>query len=73
MVSYRSTLSHCLCFVNRSPDDVHDLMDDIQDQQEVSDEITNALATGLGHNEDIDEVSLIGWKQTHLGETRLTK
>ena len=48
-------------------------MDDIQDQQEVSDEITNALATGLGHNEDIDEVSLIGWKQTHLGETRLTK
>ena len=39
----------------RNADDVHDLMDDITEQQEVSDEITNALATGIGQN-DLDEV-----------------
>lgn len=31
-------------------------MDDIADQQEVSDEITNALSTGLGQSDDLDEV-----------------
>nr|CAB3230650.1 charged multivesicular body protein 4b-like [Phallusia mammillata] len=44
---------------NLSPDDVHDLMDDITDQQEVSDEITTALSSGLGHTEDIDEDELM--------------
>ena len=39
-----------------SPDDVHDLMDDIVEQQEVADEITTALSTGIGHAEDVDEV-----------------
>ena len=34
-------------------------MDDISEQQEVADEITNALSTGIGHGEDIDEVSLV--------------
>jgi len=33
-------------------------MDDITEQQEVSDEITNALATGIG-NQDIDEDDLL--------------
>ena len=32
-------------------------MDDIADQQEVSDEITNALSSGFGQNDDLDEVS----------------
>lgn len=40
----------------RSPDDVHDLMDDIAEQQEVSDEITTALSSGIGHADDVDEV-----------------
>ena len=44
-----------ICFLS-SADDVHDLMDDIADQQEVSDEITNALSSGFGHADDIDEV-----------------
>ena len=31
-------------------------MDDIADQQEVADEITNALSSGFGQTDDIDEV-----------------
>lgn len=44
---------------NMSPDDVHDLMDDISEQQEVADEITGALSTGIGHGEEIDEDDLL--------------
>lgn len=43
---------------NMNADDVHDLMDDIQEQQEVADEITNALSSGIGA-QDIDEDELM--------------
>jgi len=43
---------------NMNADDVHDLMDDIQDQQEVADEITTALSSGIGA-QDIDEDDLM--------------
>lgn len=43
---------------NMNADDVHDLMDDIQDQQEVADEITSALSSGIG-NQDFDEDDLL--------------
>jgi len=43
---------------NMNADDVHDLMDDIQEQQEVADEITTALSSGVGA-QDIDEDELM--------------
>ena len=46
------------CFVYRTADDVHDLMDDITDQQEVADEITTALSSGIGVGQEIDEVTV---------------
>ena len=40
----------------RDVDDVHDLMDDIQEQNELVTEISDALSTPFGINQDIDEV-----------------
>ena len=38
-------------------DDVHDMMDDIQEQNEIAEEITSALSTPIGFNQEIDDVS----------------
>lgn len=40
----------------RDVDDVHDLMDDIQEQNELATEISDALSTPFGINQDIDDV-----------------
>ena len=37
-------------------DDVHDMMDDIQEQNELATEISEALSAPMGFNADIDEV-----------------
>ena len=48
-------MSSCI-FINRDVDDVHDLMDDIQEQNELATEISDALSSPFGLNQDIDEV-----------------
>ena len=54
--------NHCsmnlLWFVNiiRDVDDVHDMMDDINEQHEIADEIANAISNPVGFGQDIDEV-----------------
>jgi hypothetical protein len=42
----------------RDVDKVHDLMDDIAEQQQVADEISQAISNPIGFGQDIDEVRL---------------
>jgi len=44
---------------NMSADQVHDMMDDISEQQEISQEINEALAGGMGAQFDVDEDDLM--------------
>lgn len=44
---------------NMSADDVHDVMDDIAEQQEVAQEISDALSGPVGFGTDIDEDELL--------------
>jgi len=44
---------------NMSADEVHDMMDDISEQQEISQEINEALAGGMGAQFDVDEDELM--------------
>jgi len=44
---------------NMSADEVHDMMDDISEQQEISTEINEALAGGMGAQFDVDEDDLM--------------
>ncbi|VEL25044.1 unnamed protein product [Protopolystoma xenopodis] len=44
---------------NMKVDDVHDIMDEIQEQQEVADEISNAISRPAGINLDFDEDELL--------------
>lgn len=37
-------------------DDVHDMMDDISEQNEIAEEISSALSTPIGFNQEIDDV-----------------
>ena len=53
-LSYFSLWRH----IHRSADDVHDMMDDISEQQEISQEINDALAGGMGAQFDVDEVNM---------------
>ena len=55
---YTSKFKHkfSLLSLNRDVDDVHDMMDDIQEQNELADEITNALSNPVGFGQDVDEV-----------------
>ena len=39
-------------------DDVHDIMDDIQEQTEIANEISNALSQPVGF-QDVDEVIIV--------------
>lgn len=44
---------------NMDVDDVHNLMDDIADQQEVANEISEAISNPVGFGQDIDEDDLL--------------
>ncbi|XP_039247757.1 charged multivesicular body protein 4b-like [Styela clava] len=44
---------------NMSADDVHDVMDDIAEQQEVAQEISDALSGPVGFGTDVDEDELL--------------
>ena len=56
--TFSSNILFSLLFLslNRDVDDVHDMMDDIQEQNELADEITNALSNPVGFGQDVDEV-----------------
>ena len=41
---------------SRDVDDVHDMMDDISEQNEIAEEISSALSTPIGFNQEIDDV-----------------
>ena len=41
----------------RNVDDVHNLMDDVAEQQEIANEISDAISNPVGFQQDIDEVS----------------
>ena len=43
----------------RDVDKVHDMMDDIAEQQDVAREISEAISNPVAFGQDIDEVSLI--------------
>ena len=45
--------------VHRDVDDIHDMMDDIQEQNEIAEEISGALSQPIGFAQEIDDVSLI--------------
>ena len=40
----------------RDVDKVHDLMDDVAEQQEIANEISDAISNPVGFNTDMDEV-----------------
>ena len=42
--------------VFRDVDDVHDMMDDISEQTDIANEISEAISTSLGGQTDFDEV-----------------
>ena len=44
--------------INRDVDDVHDMMDDISEQNEIAQEIGDALSAPIGFNQDLDEVCI---------------
>ena len=46
-------------FFNRDVDDVHDMMDDINEQHEIANEIANAISSPVGFGQDIDEVTFL--------------
>lgn len=39
-------------------DDIHDMMDDIEEQNVIAQEISDVLSTPFGANQDFDDVSL---------------
>jgi len=47
------SFAHVLC---RDVDKVHDLMDDVAEQQEIANEISDAISNPVGFNTDMDEV-----------------
>lgn len=48
---------HSLFLLCRDVDAVHDLMDDIQEQQELAQEVTEAISNPFSLGQDIDDVS----------------
>ena len=49
------SFSHYL-HLNSDVDDVHEMMDDIQEQTELADEISRAISEPAGFGMDVDEV-----------------
>lgn len=43
-------------FVSRDVDKVHDLMDDVAEQQDVANEISEAISHPVGFGQDLDDV-----------------
>lgn len=57
MIVQYSNFYYISFFYNlRDVDDVHDMMDDINEQHEIADEIANAISNPVGFGQDIDEV-----------------
>ena len=54
MCVYHFTLS--LSLLCRDVDDVHDMMDDIEEQNVIAQEIGDALSTPFGMNQELDDV-----------------
>merc|ERR1719414_135151 len=44
---------------NMNVDDVHDLMDDVAEQQEIANEISDAISAPVGFGNDVDEDDLM--------------
>lgn len=44
------------CFAGRNVDDVHNMMDDIAEQQQIATEIIDAISNPVGFGQDVDEV-----------------
>jgi len=40
-------------------DDVHNLMDDVAEQQEIANEISDAISNPVGFQQDVDEVGIV--------------
>ena len=51
--------SICFFLSLRDVDDVHDMMDDIEEQNVMAQEISDALSTPFGFNQELDDVSII--------------
>lgn len=56
-------MQHIMILLNvfRDLDKVDDLMQDITDQQELAQEISDAISRPVGFGEDFDEVSFFMW------------
>lgn len=48
----------CLFFLFRDVDKVHDLMDEVAEQQEIANEIGEAISNPVSFGQDVDEVSV---------------
>ena len=46
----------CCFFAFRDVDDIHDMMDDISEQNEIAEEISGALSQPIGFNQELDDV-----------------
>ena len=56
-----SNFPFCITIIFSPPsdvDDVHEMMDDIQEQTELADEISRAISEPAGFGMDVDEVSI---------------
>ena len=51
-----TSLSPFLSLLCRDVDDVHDMMDDIEEQNVIAQEIGDALSTPFGMNQELDDV-----------------
>ena len=47
----------CYVVTARDVDDIHDMMDDISEQNEIAEEISGALSAPVGFASEIDDVS----------------
>jgi charged multivesicular body protein 4 len=50
--------------VDRDVDKVHDLMDEVAEQQEIANEIGEAISNPVGFGQDVDEVSTVAYMQS---------
>lgn len=54
---YIHTITLHVYYLYRDVDDVHDMMDDISEQNEIAEEIGTALSAPIGFNQELDEVT----------------
>lgn len=52
------SLASFLVHYFRNVDDIHNLMDDVAEQQEIANEISDAISNPVGFGQDVDEVSI---------------